>query len=256
MVSPAQARSQPVALRHALERLSGLQAIAFDLDGTLYHHGAVRRRVATELLALLSRRPGVGLRTVRVLRAYRAALDDLRRGGTARPDLRGEQARLAAARTGEPPSFVEAVVQEWMTSRPLLHLAPARSPGLLEALGVARSAGLRLGVFSDYEPARKLAALNLENAFDVALGAEDPDVGVLKPHPAGLLALARKMNAEPASVAYIGDREDVDLPAASAAGMLGVLYRPRSRGQAVGWASSALVIPDFHVLASLLNAGG
>jgi putative hydrolase of the HAD superfamily len=193
-------------------------AVIFDLDGTLYRQDALRQAMLGRLLRAFATRPLNGLRTFRVLGAYRRAQEQLRESAPA-PDLAEAQIRLACERTQAQPAFVRACVARWMEKEPLTLLARYLQPGLLEFLRACKARGLRLGVFSDYPADAKLKALGLDGFFDVVLTAQSPEVGVFKPHPRGLLLVAERLGTTPSECVYIGDRAEVDESAAVAAGM-------------------------------------
>ncbi len=181
-----------------------VRGVVFDLDGTLYDHGPLRRRMAAELLRRCLR-PG-GLRAVRLLHSFRRAREEL-----AEQEATGisrRQYEEPARRLGLTAPRVEAVVREWMFERPLRHLAPTRRPGAAELFAALRAGGRRVGVLSDYPAAAKLEALGL--ACDAAVSAVDPEVDRLKPHPAGLARLLARLELAPAETLVVGDRDERD----------------------------------------------
>ena len=211
-----------------------LKAIVFDLDGTLYRQDSLRRAMLLRLLRAHTTRPLSGLRTFRVLAAYRQAQERLRESATSsatRTDLAEAQLQLTCELTNVEPAFVTRCVARWMEQEPLALLARFPQPGLLDFLYACKAHGLRLGVLSDYPADAKLKALGLDWLIDVVLAAQSPEVGVFKPHPRGLLLAARRLGASPQECLYVGDRADVDGPAAIAAGMACfiVTRRPDSR---------------------------
>lgn len=164
-------------------------------------------------------RPLAGVRTMRVLGAYRRAQEQLRELASEPIDLADAQLRLACSATGASPEFVGECVDRWMDRAPLDLLAALIRPGLVEFLQLCQARGIPLGVLSDYPPREKLDAMGLTSYFDVLLHAQMPEIGVFKPHPRGLLLAAERLGAEPAATLYIGDRAEVDATAARAAGM-------------------------------------
>jgi FMN phosphatase YigB (HAD superfamily) len=194
-----------------------IRAIIFDVDGTLYRHGPVRRAMAVRLAGHLLGSPRAGRRTVAILRAYRHAQERLR----AMPDLPGDDAQLLAAcdEVGCAPAWARAAVEDWMDRRPLDLVRRHMRPDLPRLLAQARAAGLRLGVFSDYPAEAKLRAMGLDGAFDAIRSANMPDVRAFKPNPRGLIVTAAALGVPSSEVLYVGDRPAVDAAAARRAGM-------------------------------------
>lgn len=207
--------------------------VLFDLDGTLYDQPKLRRAMVVELVRAAVRAPRRTAEAVRRLRLFRSMREELRGPAedAARAPLGDRQFDVPAARLGITPEALRGTVEEWMFERPAPALARAAWPGLRPTLTRLRALGLRLGVFSDYPPAAKLAALGVDDLFDVALGATDADVDAFKPDPAGFLKGAEALGLAPREVVYVGDRVDVDAEGARRAGMRSVIIdakRPAS----------------------------
>lgn len=229
-----------------------LTTIVFDVDGTLYRQGPLRRAMLLRLLGNAVTNPGEGWSTFRALQAYRHA-QELLRDGPIEGSLAAAQLRLACERTGLEASFVEPIVARWMEQEPLPLLSKLVTPALRTFLTTARSRGLRLGVLSDYPAAAKLEAMGLHAMFDVLVSAQDADVNCFKPHPGGLVAALRRLEAQPAHTIYVGDRPEVDGGAARAAGVpciiIGVKGGSRgARSEADDWTP----VSDYAELHALL----
>lgn len=209
--------------------LASLRGIVFDLDGTLYRQGPLRRRMLVELALAPLAGPRRALRTTRLLRAFRAEREHLRALGRGVAPLAALQYDTPATRLGVAADELRAAVQDWMFERPLRHLAPCARPGLADALAQLGDAGLALGVFSDYPVEQKLAALGVRDAFTVRLDAADPEVNAFKPHPRGFELAAERLGLAPAETLYVGDRLDVDVAGAHAAGMHAAWLGGRAR---------------------------
>jgi HAD superfamily hydrolase (TIGR01509 family) len=208
-----------------------LRAVIVDVDGTLYRQGPVRRAMLWRLVRAYLGAPRAGIVSLRALRAYRRAQEALREGREEIPDLAAAQIQHACRASGVPGERIAACVARWIEDEPLALVARCRRDGVADFLRAAKGRGLRLGVFSDYPPAQKLAALGLAGLFDVAVCAQDPEVRRFKPHPRGLVVTARHLGVDPAQAVYIGDRPDTDAVAARAAGMACAILggrRPRT----------------------------
>lgn len=216
--------------------------VVFDLDGTLYRQGPVRRRMLGELL-MTGGQPG-RLTRLNLLRRFRQLREEVALG-----DPRGFGdalfARLAAE-TGQNEVSLRALVTEWMERRPLRYLARARVAGVAALFDGLRAAGTTIAVWSDYPVIDKLAALSL--TADHCLWAGDPHVGALKPDPAGLLHLMARTGAERDRMLMVGDRLSHD---GAAAGAAGVDFLLRAARRPPMLAARQYHVSDFTALAEL-----
>ena len=208
-----------------------LKAIVFDVDGTLYAQGGLRRAMLLQLVRAHLVKPVTGYNTFRVLAAYRRAQEKLREEPI-EGDVAAAQVQLACRSAGAPEELVRGLVARWMEQAPLPLLPRFMDPDLPALLKVARERGVRLGFFSDYPATEKLRALGLHEFFEVVLTAQDPSVNRFKPDPCGLREAFRRLRAEGAEALYVGDRAKVDAAAAEAAGVPCVILNPRKNGGA------------------------
>jgi HAD superfamily hydrolase (TIGR01549 family) len=219
-----------------------IQALLFDLDGTLYRQRPLRALMALDLLTLAVKRPMTAPRCWRGLRAYRRAQETLRARPTTTACTSRDQIALASVRSGIPTTEIEQFVDEWIFERPLKYLQHCRPQGLDTLLEFLDRQNVRMGIFSDYPAESKLAALGLAGRFSPVLCATDPGVSAFKPHPRGFLVACERWGLEPREVLVVGDRLDVDAAGAAAAGMPCVI---------VGTPVSGLERPGLMVLPSL-----
>ena len=224
-----------LALRMLPLHVTGLKALILDVDGTIYRQGPVRRAMLWRLLRAHVRQPWRGLSTLRVLQAYRTAQEDLRASPLFYGDLSKAQLRLACERTGVEHEVVSSCVSRWMEREPLEVLAPSLCHGVVEFLRAAVEHGLRLGVFSDYPAVPKLLAMGVADYFDVVVSAQDQEVQRFKPSPLGLEVALRRLRVKREEALYIGDRPEIDVPAASGAGIACVIVGRRNVVDRRGW---------------------
>ncbi|WP_218191384.1 HAD family hydrolase [Enhydrobacter aerosaccus] len=207
-----------------------MRLVVFDVDGTLYRQWLLRLLMAIELLAHVLRcRDG---RTLRVLRCYRSIRE--RMAEEERVDFSPALVAETASACAVPEAEVRAIVAEWIERRPLRYLATCRYPGIGALFEALRRNGTSIGVLSDYRAAAKLRALGL--TADHVVCAEDDGVGVLKPHPKGLLMLMEAAGATPDATVVIGDRPQRDGLAARRAGARALI---RSARPIDGWQTFA-----------------
>lgn len=225
----------------------GLKVVVFDVDGTLYRQGPVRRAMLLRLVRSHLFRPALGWRTFRALSAYRSAQESLRADGA---NVATAQIRAASDRTGLSPEAVGACVERWMEQEPLQVLPHSIQPGLAEFLDACRARGLRLAALSDYPADRKLEALGIADRFELVMCAQSPEIGVFKPHPRGLQVILQRLGVRGQQCLYVGDRADVDAPAAAAAGMPCVIVNSRPAAPA-----THRRVADYRELHGLLFDG-
>lgn len=201
-----------------------IDLVIFDMDGTLYDQRKLRARMLIELLRATVR--GRSLDVMLTLREFRRTRE--RMADNPFDDFVSVQYAIAAARRGCDADHVRALVVEWMEHRPLRWLAACRRPGIERLFGAITRTGRKIGILSDYPAADKLAALGLRADFIVS--ATDPDVGRLKPDPAGLYKLVRLAQIEPRRAVLIGDRIDRDWEVAIRANMRALIlsHRPHA----------------------------
>jgi putative hydrolase of the HAD superfamily len=204
----------------------GVRLVVFDVDGTLYRQRPLRIRMARDLaLHALTR---LDLRTLAVLRRFRHLREAL---GEARVEgFADHLVAETAAGSGCTPGEVRAIVSRWIDRHPLPYLRGSRYAGLTDLFAGLRRHGKAIGVLSDYPAAAKLAALEL--AADHIVTADDPDIGVMKPHPRGLSMLIERAHATPATTLMIGDRAERDGLVAQQVGARVLL---RSSRPIAGW---------------------
>jgi HAD superfamily hydrolase (TIGR01549 family) len=193
-----------------------IRAVVLDVDGTLYAQGPVRRAMLARLARAHWRRPLTGREVTRILTAYRRAQESLR-ASAFEGDVTAAQVDLAARESGVDAATVAACVDQWMETAPLDLVAASARDGLADALDAMATSGLKLAVVSDYPAHRKLEALGIADRFDVIVSAQDERVQTFKPNPRGILVALRDLGVAPSEALYVGDREDVDAPAAAAA---------------------------------------
>jgi FMN phosphatase YigB (HAD superfamily) len=111
-------------------------------------------------------------------------------------------------------------------------------PGLVSLLSSLREKGLRLGALSDYDCVKdRLERLRIPAPLFDAIASSEA-AGALKPNPRPFLSMAQGWGIEPRAVLVVGDRQDTDGAAATAAGMQFVQVkngRGHRRGTGLRW---------------------
>jgi len=182
-------------------------AVAFDLDGTLYHDFSLFIRLVPFLL-----------KHQRLLRAMGRARDVLREESSYEGDFYATQARLMGEYLGEPAEVImekteRLIYRGWEPYFRDIRLFPR----VIETLGNFRKAGIKLGMLSDFPPETKLENMKIDGCFETIVCSEM--TGRLKPATLPFLELALRMKAEPRSILYVGNSVSYDVEGARKAGM-------------------------------------
>jgi putative hydrolase of the HAD superfamily len=192
-------------------------AVAFDLDGTLYP--------AYRLLALAIPRM---LPIARRLRVFNAARKHMRALGSdsgyrGSPPKDGEafralQTEFVTRRLGIEAADAAAMIdRDYYRGIDELFARMQVFRGLEAALDALAHSGLRLAILSDLPPQRKLEHLGLDKRFELALCSEDS--GFLKPAKEPFAMLASRMELPLDRILYVGNSPRIDVAGAKAAGM-------------------------------------
>lgn len=216
---------RPTTTAQATSDWSSLRLVVFDVDGTLYDHRALRRRMAWDLAVHCLKRPGE-LRFVRWILEFRRTRERLAREEAA--GIVQLQFAQPAARLGIEEERLRAVVETWIHRRPLQYLEACRFPDVERIIAELRRSGKTVAVLSDYRARDKVAAMGLE--VDWVVSAEDECIDRLKPNPAGLKFLLERTGTEPSQCLMIGDRDDRDGECARRAGTAFLLRAPEVAG--------------------------
>lgn len=188
-------------------------AVTFDLDGTLYEAGRVKRAFALSNLFRL-----------RPVRAALRVREELR--GSAFDDGEAyfaEESRRVAERLSMTPEEARALIDELLGPRlcSAIQKAGPREDARRTIEGLVER-GVRVGVISDYRVEDKLGAMGLADLPWSALVAAD-HLGALKPHRRAYDHAAAKLGVPPERILHVGDRIDTDVRAAEAAGFTALL---------------------------------
>ncbi|RAK69855.1 HAD family hydrolase [Hymenobacter edaphi] len=182
-----------------------IKAVIFDVDGTLYTQGKLRRKMLVALLSHYALRPW-RLRDMLILRRFRHERE--KNLAYAGPDLEADQYAWCADNRPAAIPAIREVVGRWMFEHPNRYLRGCMYPGIGEFFAVLRARRIPIGIYSDYPAHAKLAAMGLK--ADVVISSTDAAVNRLKPNPRGLLLMAEELGLAPEECLFIGDRPELD----------------------------------------------
>lgn len=235
---------------------NGIQAILFDLDGTLRHS----RPDGGEFFITHARALGLSiseddrLRGIRWEHHYWASSINLRadyeKYKGEGPDFWQNYSRRNLVALGISPKQAEKfapILSQHMND----HYKPVGvlAADALGVLGQLKEAGFRLGVVSNREHPfeQEMDQLGIRSHFEFSLAAGE--IQSYKPHPSIFEAALKRVETTPEATMYVGDNYFADVVGARRAGLLPVLYDPNGIYPDVDCA----VIASFDKLSNLLK---
>jgi putative hydrolase of the HAD superfamily len=222
--------------------LPGIQAVLFDLDGTLLD----RRRSFERFVWDQWDRFGHVLGAVDRERYVQTLIERDRDGYAPRTELFTgmlEEFDL-------PSSSAETLLSDYRAGFPSACLL---FPDAAQTLLSLRASGLRLGLITNGSlrmQSRKLECLALSPMFDTVLISDAE--GVSKPDRQIFRRALERLNTSPAHALFVGDHPEVDIAGARAAGMRAVWRRDRGVSRTV---EADAVIEELADLLTLLGSG-
>ena len=195
-----------------ISKISGIDAIAFDIDGTLYPAWKLTLHAAPFFV-----------RNIRFMNAFRKVRRILHKHSSsdpdkALPDFFNVQNELLATQLNSSPQEVgnfldKEIYQGW--KKKFLRIRPY--PFAKEAIIRLKEAGFKIGILSDFPPEQKGSVWDILPLCDVALDSEA--LGALKPSRIPFLKLAEALNTPCERILYVGNSKAYDIAGASAVGM-------------------------------------
>jgi len=241
-----------------MDKLNGIQGVAFDLDGTLVDSApGLTSAVDSALYALELPQAG----EARVITWIGNGADKLME--RALTWARQERAAQRAA-SGKPsvedddiPQEEQASVLRALFNRYYAQFAEEGSflfPDVADTLKALHTNGLPLALVTNKPTpfvAPLLNALGIAHYFTVVIGGDD--VQNKKPHPEPLLLVASRLGITPQSLLFVGDsRNDIQAAAAAGCPSVGLTYG-YNYGEAIALSSPDVIFDRFNELLPALG---
>jgi len=204
------------------------QAVAFDLDGTLYPN----HNFYIQLIPFL-------LKENKYLKVFGNVRDRMRIEDAKRNELHAVnsrehlsfykiQAQYMSEILGQDPDFLAAKTEKLIYRgwEPLFKKVKL-FPHVREFLLLLHEKNVKLGLLSDFPPEEKLKNLGLSGIWDAVLCSEE--IGRLKPDPLPFRELIRVMDTDPGKILYVGNSFRYDILGANRCGMKTAWIKPRRK---------------------------
>jgi putative hydrolase of the HAD superfamily len=181
-------------------------AVAFDIDGTLYPNSRFYRRIALGAIAHNA-----------LLREFRLARNAMRRDNF-NGDFYAEQANRIAKALNSNPTTTRQQLQQFIYNawqNAFKNIRPF--PDVRFTIAALRTAGIKTAVLSDFPINGKLTTLGLDGLWDASLCSEE--MGVLKPSKKAFERLQSALDCPASRILYVGNSKRFDVAGAKNAGM-------------------------------------
>lgn len=213
-------------------RLPGVDAVGFDLDGTLLDHPAAAVAGVTALLHA----HGIATTPAHADLWFAVEARHFGRwltGESTWQQQRRDRVRDVFAANGLPSPDDEQADAAFEVFRAAYEQNWRAYPDVIETIERIRAAGVRIGVLTNgpgHQQREKLAAIGLSDLVDVMCAADE--IGCPKPDADAFRQLTAQLDVDASRVIFIGDDEVADVRGAQAVGIRAALVRARHRGVA------------------------
>jgi putative hydrolase of the HAD superfamily len=240
------ASAGPISHKRLEQTLAGIQAVVFDLDGTLLD----RRRSFERFVRGQWERFAAFLETVDQ-EQYVQTLIELDRDGYA---PRKALFRGMIAKFDRPPGLAETLLNDYRAGFPS---ACILFPDAVQTLSSLRASGLKLGLITNGSvrmQSRKLECLALSPMLDTILISDAE--GISKPDREIFHRALERLHTNPDHAVFVGDHPEVDMAGARAAGMQAIWRRDPSASRMVEADAVIEELADLLRLLGLERSGG
>jgi len=194
-----------------------IEAVAFDIDGTIYPEWKFHLLLLPFILKNLQFMRAFG-------RVRREIRQNQKKSGIVSSDFFDEQASMLASYLRRDKTIIKKELQDkvydgWKYF--FLKVKPYRNA--VEVIKQLKMRGFKIALLSDFLIEQKNDVWGILPLCDVAFSSEE--VGALKPSPHPFLALATSLKMEPEKILYVGNNLEYDIKGASAVGMRTAMIR-------------------------------
>ena len=193
-----------------------IQAVLFDVDGTLYPN----YKMYIISLLFFFRHPHIA----RTFQRMRRKVRKIKNIG----NFQQEQARLMAEELGITTEEAFIILEKYIYGQFVDMFSWIKPFKVIKSmLGEFRQTGLKLGVISDFPVKKKLSFLELDEFWDIVMSADE--MGALKPKKDAFRKASEKLNIPPERIIYVGNHYLYDIIGAGSAGMITAHFSRRKR---------------------------
>lgn len=183
----------------------GIQAVIFDVDGTLYPNSAMYRHSALYVI-----------RNFFFFRNFSLIRKEIRKFSEIE-DFYQLQAELLARRLGKTTEQTRSLINEKVRQWEDRLAGISFVPGIESFVHRLDKEGIPRGLLSDFPVKRKLDIIGLGEGWSCSMSTEE--VGYLKPDVRPFHAAAAEIGVAPENILYVGNSYAYDVIGARAAGM-------------------------------------
>ena len=184
----------------------------FDVDGTLYDQTPVRLKIALRMAVYVILHP-FKWRSFYGIYVFRK----IREKSDMQSVSFDEQVEFASKKAKTDAQVLRSAIDRWMFDVPLDLIKKHRYTEAISLLHKASRQGVKIIIYSDYDPTEKLKALGITPDF--AFYPDGKDFCELKPSKKAMQAIISKVGIEPENLIYVGDRQEKDGASARLAGI-------------------------------------
>ena len=194
-----------------------IQAVIFDVDGTLYHQTPVRFHMALRLITYFALHPWKFRELLGIYHFRRLREEETYQNSTLEMQIREAAKRAVISEDNR----LREAIQIWMFCEPLSLICRYANREVLRLMKRLQNEGKQILIWSDYAPEEKLAALDVKP--DQIYYPGHNGIEGMKPSEKSARKILKDLGLAPENAVYLGDRMEKDGKSAMAAGIRFIL---------------------------------